>query len=148
MGEYLNSRSDRVYHCFNREVHVAKATYDPTKLLYWALDFNVAPMSSVLAQESGEMLMIIDEIVLDRAGTQDACEEFQNRYGRHRGGLEVFGDASGHASHSTGLSDYHIVQKCLMSAGFRNTKFRVPSSNPAVLSRVRTVNSCLTNALG
>jgi hypothetical protein len=148
MGEYLNSRSDRVYHCFKREVHVTKSNYDPAKPLFWALDFNVSPMTSVLAQQFGETLTIVDEIVLDRATTEDACQEFENRYGRHRQALEIFGDASGKNSHSTGSSDFDIVRKCLLGSGLRSMRMRVPNSNPAVLTRVRFVNGCLTNAIG
>lgn len=148
LGEYLNSRTDRVYHCFNREVHVTVNSYDPVKPLFWALDFNVSPMTSLLAQQHGETLVVIDEIVLERATTEEACQELENRYGRHRQVLEIFGDASGNNSHSTGSSDYATVQRFLMRTGLRNVKMRVPTRNPAVLSRVRCVNSCLTNALG
>ena len=31
LGEYVNSRADRVYHCFNPAVHVVGQTYDPTQ---------------------------------------------------------------------------------------------------------------------
>ena len=47
LGEYLNSRADRVYHCFNPAVHQVRHVYDTRKPLLWALDFNVAPMTSV-----------------------------------------------------------------------------------------------------
>ena len=43
--------------------------------LMWALDFNVDPMCSVIAQVDGERVMVLDEIVLRRAST----------YGRVRG---------------------------------------------------------------
>jgi hypothetical protein len=105
-------------------------------------------MSSVLAQQFGETLAVVDEIVLERASTEDACHEFWNRYGQHRGALEIFGDASGNSNHSTGKSDYLILQSELVRAGFRGMKMRVPNRNPAVLNRVRVVNSCMTNALG
>lgn len=148
LGEYLNSRSDRVYHCFKRELHVTRCAYDPAKPLLWTLDFNVSPMTSVLAQQTGEMLSVVDEIVLDRASTEEACQEFENRYARHRAPLEIFGDASGNNSHSSGATDFSVVTKYLSRAGFRNFRMRVPSSNPGVLNRVRYVNSCLTNTLG
>ncbi|MBV9082292.1 MAG: terminase family protein [Acidobacteriaceae bacterium] len=148
LGEYVNSRADRVYHCFNRAVHVVKQKYDPQRTLMWALDFNVAPMSSVLVQNFDGKLAVIDEIVLDRATTDEACQEFENRYRTHAAGLEIFGDASGRNMHTTGNTDYTMLQSYLYRAGFRNVKLRVPSKNPAVLSRVQRVNALLTNALG
>lgn len=148
LGEYVNSRADRVYHCFNAAVHVTQQKYDPTHPLMWALDFNVSPMSSVLVQVRGERLAVIDEIVLDRATTEEACTEFDNRFGRHAGGVTVFGDASGRNMHTTGTSDYLTLQNCLYRSGMRNVKLRIPAKNPPVLSRVQRVNGLLTNATG
>jgi hypothetical protein len=148
MGEYVNSRADRAYHCFNAAVHVIKTQYEPHLPLMWALDFNVAPMSSVILQKRGQRLIVIDEIVLDRATTAEACMEFQNRYQGHAGQLEIFGDASGKHTHTTGTTDYQTLQTFLHRAGFRNFSIRVPNSNPPVLDRVRKVNALLTNAIG
>jgi hypothetical protein len=148
LGEYVNSRADRVYHCFNPAVHVVEAFYDPHLPLMWALDFNVSPMSSVVLQKSGQRLVVIDEIVLDRATTAEACQEFENRYKGHAGLLEVFGDASGHNMHTTGTTDYTTLNAFLIRAGFRNMKQRVPKANPPVLDRIRKVNALLTNAIG
>lgn len=148
LGEYLNSRADRVYHCFNPKVHVVAHSYDPEKPLLWALDFNVSPMSSVVLQWRDARLAVIDEIVLERATTEEACAEFENRYKGHRAQIEVFGDASGRNMHTTGQTDYSLVQASLYRAGFRHVRLRVPPSNPSVLSRVQKVNALLTNALG
>ncbi len=148
LGEYLNSRADRVYHCFNPAVHLVRHAYDPHKTLLWALDFNVAPMSSVVLQRDHGRLVVIDEIVLERATTEEACQEFENRYKGHAGGLNIFGDASGRTMHTTGFSDYSMLQNSLYKAGFRHITIRVPKGNPAVLSRVQKVNAMLTNALG
>ncbi len=148
LGEYLNSRSDRVYHCFNAGIHVVKHAYDKSRPLLWALDFNVAPMSSVLLQWKQDQLVAIDEIILERATTQEACSEFENRYRSHQGGLEIYGDASGRNMHTTGSNDYAIVQSCLHRMSLRPVKMSVPSKNPPVLDRVRKVNSLLTNAAG
>ena len=148
LGEYLNSRQDRVYHCFNPAVHLVAHKYNPAKTLLWALDFNVSPMSSVLVQLVENRIAVVDEIILERATTQEACQEFENRYRGHRGDLEIFGDASGRNMHTTGNTDYSTLQTFLCQAGFRKVKTRVPTRNPAVLSRVRCVNAQLINSLG
>jgi hypothetical protein len=148
LGEYLNSRADRVYHCFTAATHLASQAYDKTKPLLWALDFNVAPMTSLIAQRNGDRINVIDEIVLERATTEEACQEFENRYRTHLAGLEIFGDASGRNMHTTGTSDYSMLQNYLYRAGFRNVKISVPQRNPPVLNRVQKVNAILTNALG
>jgi hypothetical protein len=147
-GEYVNSRADRVYHCFNAAVHVIQAKYEPHLPLMWGLDFNVSPMSSVILQRKGQRLVVIDEIVLERATTTDACTEFENRYKGHAALLEVFGDASGNSQHTTGTTDYNTLRNSLTRAGFRNVSYKVPNANPPVLDRIRKVNALLTNALG
>lgn len=148
LGEYLNSRADRVYHCFNPAVHQVRHAYDARKPLMWSLDFNVAPMTSVLLQWDNGRLAVVDEIVLERATTEEACMEFENRYKGHVAPLEIFGDASGKNMHTTGTSDYTMLQSYLYRAGFRHVKLRVPTKNPPVLNRVQKVNALLTNALG
>ena len=148
LGEYINSRADRVYHCFNAAVHVVAHKYDPRQKLMWALDFNVAPMSSVLVQEFNGRLAVIDEIVIDRATTDDACAEFLNRYGGHIGPVEIFGDASGRSMHTTGVNDYTMLTNHLTRRNLRSAKLRVPSINPPVMNRVQRVNGMLMSAIG
>jgi hypothetical protein len=147
-GEYINSRADRVYHCFNAAVHVIQAKYEPHLPLMWGLDFNVSPMSSVILQKKGQRLVVIDEIVLERATTREACDEFQNRYQGHASLLEIYGDANGNSQHTTGTTDYNAIRDALHKAGFRNVVYKVPKANPPVLDRIRKVNALLTNALG
>jgi hypothetical protein len=50
--------------------------------------------------------------------------------------------------HTTGTTDYTMLQGFLYRAGFRKVKLRVPQKNPPVLSRVQKVNALLTNTLG
>lgn len=148
LGEYINSSADRVYHCFSQPIHVVRHPYDPAKPLFWSLDFNVSPASSVVVQEQGQKLVVIDEIVLYRATTEEACQEFENRFRGHSTGVEVFGDSSGNNDHTVSNTDYKVIRNYLLKAGFRNVTFRVPSHNPPVLSRVQKVNAWLTNSLG
>lgn len=148
LGDYLNSRADRVYHCFNVAANIQNVVYDPNKPLIWSLDFNVSPMSSIVLQRDEESIEVIDEIVLDRATTAEACIEFENRFRSHNGLLEICGDASGRNMHTTGTNDYNTVQNSLYRAGFRKITLKVPSKNPSVMERVHRVNSMLSNALG
>lgn len=148
LGEYLNSRADRVYHCFQSHRNVGDVRYDANKTLIWSLDFNVSPMSSVVIQRENDGLQVLDEIILDRATTAEACAEFENRFRFHEGTLEICGDASGRNMHTTGTNDYATVQNSLYKSGFRKVHLKVPSSNPPVIERIQRVNALLYNALG
>ncbi len=90
LGTYLNVNAGAVYHAFLRERNVRELKLDPARALFWALDFNVNPMSSVIAQQSGEDIHVLDEIVLNRASTQQACEEFNLRFPNHQAPVLVY----------------------------------------------------------
>jgi hypothetical protein len=140
LGQYLHLHAGRVYYGFERAKNVAEVKVDPTRALLWALDFNVDPMSSVIAQMEGEGVAVLDEIVLSRATTQQACEEFQNRFPEHAAGLKVYADASGAHMQTTGTSDLGVLKQFFRSGEYGAVDFRVPRSNPAVRDRVMVVN--------
>jgi hypothetical protein len=148
LGEYVHAQDSLVYFAFDRAVHVREAAVDPSQPLLWALDFNVTPMSSVVAQRSGAGLQVLDEIVLRRASTGQACEEFLARWGEHSGNVEVFGDASGRSRQTTGSSDFEIVERHLAEAGLGGANIRVPRANPPVRERTNLVNTLLGDAGG
>jgi hypothetical protein len=148
LGEYLSTDTNRVYEPFSSQEHVGDVTIDARLPLLWALDFNVDPMSSVVVQKRGEMFVILDEIVLNRASTYQACEEFWNRFRHHSGGVVVYGDASGQNLKTTGTTDFQIIKQFFASTPYRYADYRVPKSNPAVRDRVQLVNSKLKNAAG
>ena len=140
LGEYLHLHAGRVYYGFEREKNVAEVKVDRNRALLWALDFNVDPMCSVVAQVEGDGVLVLDEIVLSRATTQQACEEFQNRFPEHGAGLKVYADASGAHMQTTGTSDLAVLKKFFRSGEYGAVDFKVPRSNPAVRDRVMVVN--------
>ncbi len=148
LGQYLHLHAGRVYYGFEREKNVAELQVDQKRALLWALDFNVDPMSSVVAQVKGESVLVLDEIVLSRATTQQACEEFQNRFPEHGAGVKVYADASGARMQTTGTSDLEVLKKFFRSGEYGAVDFKVPRSNPAVRDRVQVVNASLQPAEG
>jgi hypothetical protein len=111
MGEYISLNAGLVYHAFSRTEHTADVIVEEALPLLWALDFNVDPMCSVVAQLAGETVRVLAEIVLSRATTQEACEEFAARFPRHRAGIWVYGDASGSHMQTTGTTDYQVIRE-------------------------------------
>jgi hypothetical protein len=148
LGEYLNANSGRVYSSFNREEHVRNVTVQPYAPLYWTLDFNVNPMCSVIAQKQGEKLAVLDEIVIERATTVDACEEFVARHPNHPADIIVYGDASGENMKTSGATDFQMIRSFFQRRGQRRVQYIVPNSNPAVRDRITLVNARLRNAEG
>ncbi len=142
LGEYVHGSDGLVYYAFDRTVHVRESEAVRGTPLLWSLDFNVTPMSSVICQRDGDQIRVLDEIVLRRASTDQACEEFLNRYGDHDGGVVVYGDASGMHRQTTGSSDFEIVLRRLAEAGVNAPERpRVPKANPPVRQRTNLVNA-------
>jgi len=146
LGEYLNINAGVVYGSFSRSRNLRELEVDATLPLFWALDFNVDPMSSIVAQKHGEEVRVLDEIVLSRASTVEACEEFHGRYPNHQAGVMVYGDASGQRLQTAGTTDYQIIKEFFRRTAYQAVKFRVPPSNPSVRERVSLVNAKLCAA--
>lgn len=146
MGDYLNVRGGLVYSSFDRKRNVKDLEPAHRLPLLWALDFNVDPLCSLVAQKVKDEVRVLDEIVLRRATTEQLCEEFVQRFGNPSGGVDVYGDASGSAMHtSSDSTDYGVIRDFFRARGVR-VRFRVPKSNPSVRDRVVTVNGKLRNA--
>ena len=148
LGNYLNINAGAVYHSFDRDRNLRAVKLDRNLPIYWALDFNIDPMCSVVVQKQGEEVRVLDEIVLSRASTHDACEEFHNRFPNHQAGVVIYGDASGARRQTAGTNDYAVVREYLTRAGYERVQFRIPNSNPPVRERVQLVNSKLLSASG
>jgi phage terminase large subunit len=148
LGQYLHMRGGLVYHAFDRADHVADLRVDPNLPLLWALDFNVDPMSSVVAQIHRGRIWALDEIVLRHASTDEACVRFHASFGGHAGGIVVYGDASGNSPQTTGSSDFQIMRDFFRANGRVPIMFRVPKMNPHVRDRVNLMNAKLRPASG
>lgn len=148
LGEYLNSNSGLVYHTFKRREHVREVEVDDRRPLLWALDFNVDPMSSVVVQIEDEVVRVVDEIVMSRASTEQACQEFWSRYEGHRAGVIIYGDASGNHMQTTGSTDYEVIRRFFQAANYNQVQQRVPRANPQVRERIMLVNAKLKPAEG
>jgi hypothetical protein len=148
LGSYLNLVGGLVYAPFRREEHVKELKVDPWLPLLWALDFNVDPMASVVAQEGNGTVYVLDEIVLRHASTHEACAEFCRRYPSHPGGVVIYGDASGNQRQTTGSTDYQIIREHFARHYGSPASYRVPRANPEVRERVMLVNSKLRSASG
>jgi hypothetical protein len=147
LGQYLTLHAGRVYSAFEREGNIAKGEVDESLPLLWALDFNVDPMCSVVAQVRRDgVVVVLDEIVLSRASTYDACDEFATRFPAHFGGLIVYADATGARMQTSGKTDLLILKEGLRNYG--NVEFRIPRSNPVVRDRVTVMNGKLGSAAG
>jgi len=148
LGSYLSMDGGRVYGAFERSLHVRDVRVNPAKPLWWTLDFNVDPMSSLIAQQVRGGVEVVGEIVIRRGTTGAACEEFLRRYPRHDAGVVVFGDASGYQQQTTGSTDYDMIRDHFAVHGGIKVEYRASRSNPSVRDRINLTNRQLKSAAG
>ena len=148
LGSYLNMTGGLVYSSFSRKVHIANLQAEPYLPVFWALDFNVDPMSSLIVQIVGGRVRVLDEIVIRHGTTQQACEEFLKRFPKQQAGVAVYGDASGYKEQTTGSSDYQIIREYFQVHASTPAQYRVPKANPSVRERINLTNAKLQSAAG
>lgn len=141
--EYLatfETAGNRIYYAFDRGTHVREQPVN-TSVIYTGWDFNIDPMSVVIAQRTGDHLHVIDEIRLFSSNTQEAVEEIRSRYPKSR--IWAFPDPASRQRKTSagGATDLTILQ---------NAQFvvKVPHSHTPVRDRINAVNSRLRNARG
>jgi len=131
----------RVYSTFARESNVTNLVSIPDATLLIGMDFNINPMTAVIAQRAGDQCQVLDEIVLPNSNTQEMMQEINRRYPSRNG--FVHPDPSGSArktSAPVGQNDFALIRE----AGWR---VNTPQFGP-VVDRITNVNAMLCNANG
>lgn len=130
-------------HSLNDDIELEKNL--PLILMF---DLNVDPMCWNVGQqrrhrEGFDIDIILDEIHINTASTEEACKEFISRYKGHKAGVHVYGDStSRNKSTATTRTDYKIIEDMLQKE-FANVEFFIGRSNPAVTNRITAMNARL-----
>jgi hypothetical protein len=178
MGEYLNVFAGQAYYAFDRRAQMGNISYNPGHSIWWALDFNVNPMCSVIGQTINGVVRVLDEIVMRNSNTLAACEEFLARTEKWIQmreipddlmsiadedimnalhipqpmplNLYIYGDASADSRKTSGSrTDWQIIRVFFGRYPDRfKVQLRVPSQNGPVKDRVNCVNAMLMNYAG
>jgi len=164
-ARFENLAHGRVYFAFERSENVQPVAYWRQYPLCWALDFNVNPMCSIIAQIEDRStrldqfsgirsvrINVVDEIVLSDSNTLEACQAFASRVQQFDPGnviqVQVYGDAAGSARSTAGKSDYQIIREFFRTEPRFRVSYHLPSANPSIRDRVNAVNAMLCNSQG
>ena len=133
---------NRVAWAFDRKIHVIEPIHDiDTRQLFIGMDFNVAPMSAVIAVQQGDTMTVIDEMTVYGSNTDEIAQEILARYPRSR--ITVYPDPAGsqRKTSANGMTDHKILE---------NRGFRVlaPRKHDAVRDRINATNARFCNASG
>ena len=144
--EYLatfETYAGRIYYAFDRDKNVVDA--EPTdrdlEAIYIGMDFNIDPMSAVIAIRKGDDLCVIDEIRMYSSNTQEAVDEISTRYPKSKKFIYPDPAARQRKTSAGGATDITILQ----NAGFI---VKAPASHTPVRDRINAVNSRLCDSKG
>lgn len=140
----------RIYYAFERALNVRPYSkpdhtgpYKELQLdvIHTGWDFNIDPMSVVVAVKIGERLHVIDEIRMHSSNTQEAVEELRARYPRSK--IFAYPDPAARQRKTSagGATDITILQ----NAGFI---VKAPYKHTPVRDRINAVNARLCDSTG
>ena len=143
-GHFVNMKSGSVYAGFDRKLNKSFYGLDKARPLLIGMDFNVNPMSAVVAQLHGNELHVVDEIILPNSDTEQMAQEIISRYQHWHGKqmIEVFPDAAGNQRQTSAKNTDHQILK---SYGINVV---VDGSNPRVRDRINSVNARISDGIG
>jgi hypothetical protein len=150
-GQFVNMVGALAYNSFNADVQMRAFSLDPDLPLRLAFDFNVDPMALVVGQQisgpAGPEFLVYESIALMGSTVYDICAKFREKYPFWKKGLIVYGDATGRRrSHLSLKSNYDAIREELTSVGPLTEK--VPTENPAVTTRLNSVNRLCKDGRG
>ena len=136
--------SGRVYHCFDRKIHVGDYPFNPDLPIWIGADFNIDPMScSIMQKQPNGEVWIVDELDFASSNVVEVVEELDRRFWRWKKNITIFPDPAGtQRQHNRGESSLDIYR----DAGF--TKILHRKRAPAIQDRVNSVNRLMMAADG
>ena len=153
LGEFGDYQSGLIVKNFI-DKNIAELKYNKKLPLHLTCDFNVDPMCWEIAHKSDDKVFFIDELVIEKATTQQCVEEFLKRYPDHEGEIIINGDASGdNRSTQSEYTNYAIMRKAFKEYGIKrnkqnysDVKFKIRDYNPPILNRIQAFNAKVKNA--
>lgn len=127
-----------IYYNFSREESVGRVV-DDGSLLHVGMDFNLDPMSAVVAIRDGSTIKIMDEIVIYGSNTDEIADELKMRYPNRP--ICIYPDPAARQRKTSagGRTDLSILQ----NAGF---SVKVRDKHSAIRDRINSVNARLKSA--
>lgn len=123
--------------------NIAPITYQPNMPLHLTWDFNVDPMSCILAHKTADKVFYFDEFILENASTEQTIKEVIKAYPDHKASIIINGDASGdNRSTQSEWSNYVIIRNVLRSHYKTNPiHLHLRPSNPRIKNRIAAFNA-------
>ncbi len=132
LGEFTDDSDGSAYYAFNRDINVSN--FDPRLCvgqIRIGMDFNVQPMTAIVAYYVNKTFYIIDEVFLENSDTFKMCDYLIRK--KYVG--TIYPDSTGANRKTSGKSDHQILKDNGFVINF--------TRNPFVTDRVNNLNRLL-----
>lgn len=151
MQEYeasFETASGRIYEDYSKDNYTDEVIATHERLV-WMHDQNYTPLSSAIGVVREDCLLLLDEIVLTSAISEQSAKEFVEKYTNHSNkSVIIYGDPAGKQGEKHGhSSDYTQIEGVLRQAGWKFEN-RVKPSAPAIKDRQNAVRAKIKTAAG
>lgn len=135
------------------DLNIQDTQYRQDQEIYLSCDFNVDPMSWVLAHRYNGEYHFFDEIVVENTNINECIDEFVRRYPSHERGVVITGDASGNnrdvrTEQVGGTSYTQMVNRFNFHNYPGRVRVDVREKNPPIHDRVAAWNAMVCNTNG
>ena len=149
LGEFGDYTSGLVVKNFSNE-NIKELKYCPDIPLHLTWDFNVDPMSCIVAHKTENKVFYIDEFILENASTQSTIDEVIRKYPNHKTDIIINGDASGDNRSTQSERSNYVIIKNALQRHYRDIqiKFNLRPYNPPIKNRIAAFNAMICNHNG
>lgn len=142
-GDWTNfDETDNLFcYSYNEAKHTGKAELNPKGEVYLSFDFNVDPITCLVAQLYNNTLYCVEQISLTNSDIYKLCEYIKAKYGSRM--FLVTGDASGQNRSALTKDNINYYQIIKNELGLGWGQFKVPTVNPRLEENRVLVNAVL-----
>lgn len=144
-GEY-EAMEGLIFSSYQEEYNVRPVEYNPKEPILVGCDFNVNPMCWVLGHLRNDGLEVFDELFIRNTNTESTVQMMMNRYQEHKGGWQIYGDASGNARKTSASRSDYVIIATNSTLKRQGVTFHIPNVNPGVQDRFAAMNAKFMSA--
>lgn len=146
-GEFIDMTEKAFLYAFNKDKHTGPTVQaNPFLPLLVSFDFNVEPMTAIIAQKPDiKTLIVFDEVSIPSGSTPEVCDIITAKYPHFKFKIDVTGDATGQNRTSMikgNVNHYKIIKE---KFELTDKQLLVPKVNPSILNSRVLCNSLLQN---
>ena len=130
-----------IYYAFDMKENIRPFTGDINRVVEFGCDFNIDPVTGVVAVQTKDGIHIIDELSITNSNTDELAQEVRRRYGNYK--INAYPDPAGSARKTSagGRTDHSILMQYGLDVKARR-------AHTAVIDRINAVNRMLCDANG